>query len=399
MKNKGSKQSMRVVVLILLLNLSNAAFAQLSEGFDPFEAKSLIALCNSYTFLELYGSDSLIVPKEFRKVFTSEVMGMDNVFQVYEIDSLGVINFRGSTNKTSSWIENFHSAMIPSKGIIKIDSVNVNYNFATSKNSAVHSGYALAIVLLGPQLIEQINKLNAKGINNILLTGHSQGGALAHLSRAYLENLSDDEQLAQNVFKTYAFANPMCGNKEFAEEYKLRYSDSNMSYSVINPEDGVPKLPLNYKEERDAHGKLVYTSWVNLFTRGEVPKLKNLIIPVFEPLLTTHVNQSNKAIERIVSEFYVSIEMPAYLKDINYFQTGTIQYLEPFSIPGVKTDTKKMTRKEKAKMRKDKKRNDNNKEISLSQHRPYNYYVAVLKKYFSEEYKELDLLYLPEEIE
>jgi len=414
---------MRIVIFLLLLNLSNSTFAQLSEGFDPTEAKSLIALCNSYTFLELFGSDSLIVPKEYRKVFTSKEIGMNNIFQVYESDSLGVINFRGSTNKTSSWIVNFYSAMIPGKGVIKIDSVNVSYRFATSTNAAVHSGYALTIVLLAPLIIEQIDKLNAKGIYNILLTGHSQGGALAHLSRAYLENLSDYGQFAENVYKTYAFANPMCGNKEFADEYKLRYSDTNMSYSIINPADLVPKLPMHYQEEKNGYGNvyykiidpaglvpklpmnyqeknaydnLSYKSRANLFTHGDFPKFKNLVIPTFESGLTTHVIQSNLVIERIISTFYVSIKMPAYVKDINYFQTGTIQHLEPFSIPEVQTDTNKMTKKEKAKKKKGKDRNDNNKKISLSQHRPYNYYIAFLKKYFSEEYKELDLLYLPE---
>jgi len=393
------KQPMRIAVFILLLTFSNSSFAQLSEGFEPYEAKLLIALCNSFTFLEVYGSDSLIVPKEYRKVFTSEVMGMDNVFQVYEGDSVGVINFRGSTSKISSWVENFYSAMIPGKGVIKIDSVNVPYMFAADTNAAVHSGYALTVVLLAPVIIEQINKLNAKGIYNVLLTGHSQGGALAHLSRAYLENLSDDGQFARNVYKTYAFANPMCGNKEFADEYKHRYSDGNMSYSIINPADLMPKLPMNYQEEKKPYGKVFKKIWVNLITQGDAPKLKNLIISVFKPFLAKYIIHSNRFIETIVSNFYVSIEMPAYVGDINYFQTGTIHYLEPFSIPEVQTDSHKMTKKEKAKMIEDKDENDNDKESSLSQHKPYNYYVAILKKYFSEEYKELDLLYLPENLE
>ncbi len=389
---------MRIVIFILLLNFCSSNFAQFSEGFEPNEAKLLIALCNSYTFLDLYGSDSLIVPKEYQKVFTSEVIGMDNIFQVYECDSLGVINFRGSTTNTSSWLENVYSAMIPGKGVIKIDSANVPYKFAADTNAAVHSGYALTVVLLAPVIMEQINRLNAKGIYNIMLTGHSQGGALAHLGRAYLENLSDDEQFAQNIYKTYSFANPMCGNKEFADEYKHRYGDDNMSYSIINPADLVTKLPMNYQEEKNAYGNLFYKSWTDLITKGDVPKFKNFIIPVFEPFITSYINHSNQVIERIVSRHYVSIEMPAYVRDINYFHTGTIHYLEPFPIPEVQSDTNKMIRKEKTKIKKDKDRNDNNKKASFFQHKPYNYYTAILKKHFPEEYKELDLLYLPENL-
>ena len=98
-------------------------------------------------------------------------------------------------------------------------------------------------------MVDQINKLNDKGVYDIIITGHSQGGALAHLTRAYLENLPEEEISSKNIFKTYSFANPMCGNEEFAREYKVRYSDSNMSYSVINPADMVPQMPMHYQEE------------------------------------------------------------------------------------------------------------------------------------------------------
>ena len=383
---------MRIISLILLLSFCKATFAQLREGFDPGEAKSLIAVCNSYTFLKFYGADSLIVPKEYERVFTSELIGMDNIFQVYEIDSLGVINFRGSTSKTSSWIENIYSAMIPGTDTINIDSTNVPYKFAADTNAAVHSGYALTVVLLAPLIIEQISELNAKGIYNILITGHSQGGALAHLTHAYLENLPDEKQLAQNIYKTYAFANPMCGNKEFADEYKLRYGDSNMSYSIINPDDMVPKLPLNFKEAKNTYGNFFYKSWADLITKGNIPKFKNLILPVFKPLITTYVNHSNELIEKIVSKHYVSIDMPAYVRDINYFHVGTVHYIDPFPVPEFQPDTEKMTRKEK-------RRNGKKKKASFFQHKPYNYYTGVLKKYFPEEYNELDLIYLPENLE
>jgi len=388
---------MRIFVLILILNFASSTFAQLSEGFDPREAKSLIALCNSYTFIELYSSDSSIIPEGYQKVFTSEEMSMDNIFQVYEGDNIGVINFRGSTKETISWVENFYSAMIPAKGIIKIDSIDVPYKFATDTNAAVHAGYALTVVILAPVIIEQINKLNAKGIYNILLIGHSQGGALAQLSCAYLENLTDKKQFANNVYKTYAFANPMCGNKEFADEYNIRYSDRNMNYSIINPEDLVPKLPLNYQETKNAFGNLFYKSWANLITTGDVPKLKNLIVPIFEPLLTKYINKSNQAIEKMVSKLYISIDMPAYVKDINYFQIGKIQYLEPFSVPEVKTDS--LSLNVNATVENDNTSDENNKKMTFFQHKPYNYYVAIFKEYFPEEYNELDLHYMTEDIE
>jgi hypothetical protein len=379
---------MKIGLIILLLTLSINSSAWLREGFDPDEAKSLIAVCNSYTFLDLYGSDTLIIPKYYRKVFTSDVIGLDNVFQVYEGDNVGVINFRGSTSKFSSWVENFHSAMIPGEGVIKIDDLDTPYKFTADMTAAVHSGYALTVMLFAPILVEQINMLNSKGIYNILITGHSQGGAIAHLCRAYLGNVSKGEVSDRNVYKTYAFANPMCGNEEFAKEYQVRYCDINMSYSIINPADLVPKMPMHFQKEKNANGSVLYKSWADGIDRTDIRKIKALAVRILEPVLTSYVNLSNQLIEKIVSSTYISIEMPGYVRDINYFQIGEIQQLEPFLNPKAKINTLEITTKQRAKLKK----------ASFSQHKPYQYYVAILKKHFSQDYKELDLLYLPVKI-
>lgn len=383
---------MKTVFLLLIVGISNISFAQLREGFDPDEAKSLIAICNSYTFLEQYGSDTLIVPKEYRKVFTSEVIGLDNMFQVYESDTVGVINFRGSTTESSSWVENIYSAMIPGEGVIKIDNKKYHYKFASDTAAAVHSGYALAVVLLSPVLIEQINNLNTKGIYHILITGHSQGGALAHLSRAYLENLSEGEISSENIFKTYAFANPMCGNEEFANEYEVKYSEINMSYSIINPADLVPKMPMHYQEDGKFFGTLRFESWAYGIESIDARNIKESVLHIFEPVLKGYINSSNQLIEKLIATSYVSIDMPKYVEKINYFQTGAIRKLEPFSNPMIPIDTTNMTKKEIAKLKQDEDGNYYNKKASFFQHKPYNYYVAFLKEYFSKDYRELGLL-------
>ncbi len=389
---------MRIVLVLIFLGFSNISFAQLREGFDPDEAKSLIAICNSYTFLDLYGSDSLIIPKDYRKVFTSEVIGLDNLFQVYENDKIGIINLRGSTNKTSSWVENFYSAMIPAKGIIKIDNQECTYKFANDTAAAVHSGYALAVVLLGPVIIEQINALNSKGIYNILITGHSQGGSLAHMVRSYLENLPEGEISSMNIFKTYAFANPMCGNEEFALEYNISFSEINMSYSILNPADLVPKMPMHFQDEGKNISNLYFKSWIYGLENLNAKEILRLVFKKTEPILQNYINSSNQLIEKFISSAYISIDLTNYVTDINYFQTGAIRELEPFPNPKIPVDTLNMTKKEIAKLKKDENGNYYDKKSSFFQHKPYNYYVAILKEYFSRDYRELDYLYLPENI-
>ncbi len=366
---KSFKIATIICVCIILSGIYHASYAQLREGFDPGEAKSLIAICNSYSFLELYGSDTLIIPENFRKVYTSEVIGLDNTFQVYESNNIGVIHFRGSTSETSSWVENMYSAMIPGEGVIKINNKDCPYKFASDTSAAVHAGYALAVVLLSPVLIQQIDSLNSKGIFHILITGHSQGGAQALLSRAYLENLRNGEISSRNVFKTYAFANPMCGNREFAREYEMNYSEINMSYCIINPHDLVPKMPMHYQEDGKFFGTVRFKNWAYGIERIDPRTIKQYIAHLFEPVLKEYINSSNRLIESLVSSSNLSIEMQEYVDDINYYQIGAIRKLEPFSNPD---------------------------ETSFSQHKPYNYYVAILKEYFSKEYRELNLMYLPE---
>ncbi len=388
-------KQMRTILLIFILSISLNSYSQLREGFDADEARSLIALCNSYTFIKVFGSDTSIIPKDYHKVYTSEVIGLDNMFQVYEKGNIGVINFRGSTTRASSWVANVYSAMIANEGVIKIDNIDRPYKFANDTSAAVHSGYALAVVLLSPTLIEQIHKLNSKGIYNIIITGHSQGGALANLSRAYFENLPEDKISSKNIFKTYAFANPMCGNENFAKEYSTRYCENNMSYSIINPADLVPKMPMHYQEEGDLFSTTRLKNWAFGLESVDASNLKDYTLKFLEPILKSYIKSSNKWIESLITASYVSIEMPKYLDDINYFQTGSIRKLQPFPNPKIPVDTTGMTVKEIAKLTKAEDGTFYDEETLLFQHKPYHYYIAILKEYFSKDYKELELMYLP----
>lgn len=390
---------MKVLLFGLLFLLSSTTFAQLREGFDPDEVKDLIAMCNSYTFQNLYGSDAAIAPKNYKKTFTSPVIGMDNKFQVYTKDEVAVISFRGSTNQIASWIENMYSAMIPAEGVILLDQVEKPYCFAKDTAAAVHAGYALAVVLLSPTILNQIKELNQQGIYNILITGHSQGGSLANMTRAYLENLPKGTLSSKNVYKTYAFANPMCGNKSFADEYHLRYCENNMSYSIINPADLVPFMPMHYQEEGNILSKDRLKAWFFGEESFDIRKIGlEMVIRKFEKSLKDYVNSSNRLIEKMVSASYGAVDMPDYIRDINYYQVGNIRELEPFLYPKIQLDTESLTEEQLSKLKPAEDGNYYQAEPSFYQHKPYNYYTAILKAYFSREYKNLKVKYLPENL-
>ena len=389
---------MRLRIVILLL-LSYGSKAQVREGFNPVELRACIALCNSYTFLDLYNSDQTIIPNGYQKIYTSPVIGFDNKFQVYVHQKTAYINFRGSTNRLSSWIENMYSAMIPSKGLIMLNGQQMSYTFAENDSAAVHSGYALAIVMMATAIQKQIQELQQKGIHHIILTGHSQGGALAHMCRAYLEHLPASTFQRAVFFKTYAFANPMIGNQSFTEEYDRKFSSNNRSYTIINPADVVPKMPIHYEGKGPLIRKEKLKKWILGQQPLDIRSLGlSLIIRKFEKNIKDYVLGSNRLLERLLSKTSLEIKMPPYVRDINYFHCGKIRKLEIFDYPKILLDPTTLTDKEKSKIKPDDAGNYYQAEPNFYQHKPYNYYVGVLKEYFSTAYKKLDKYYLPEHL-
>lgn len=385
---------MRVLLAIVFLFHSLSSFAQWEPGFDAKEATSTIAMCNSFNFIEQYGTSENIIPEHFNLHHTSDVLGMDNKFEVYENDHVGVINYRGSTDKMISWVENCYSAMIPAKGEIIIDKKVHDYAFASHENAAVHAGYGLTVVMLSEEIIEQIKALNKKGIYDIMITGHSQGGALASLTRAYLEHLPKGELSEKNSYKTYAYAQPMSGNKEFSEEYNTRFSDAGTSYSIINAEDPVPYMPFNYAEEKLVTKEKV-RGWLFGDTEFKAKKLgQDAFIRLFERGLTGYVKGSNTLINKILGLKFGKIEMPAFVADINYYPTGELKELPIFEYPKVAVDPSEASEEERKDLEQDANGKWYKKEAKFFQHKPYNYYVAVLKKWNVPAYNRLEERYL-----
>ncbi|PNQ72012.1 hypothetical protein C1T31_13675 [Hanstruepera neustonica] len=389
---------MRILLTALALMIINFHFAQLKPGFNTDEVTTTIALCNSYNFTEQYGSAEAIVPDNYQRSYTSDIIGMDNKFEVYNNGTTGVISFRGSTDKLISWVENFYSAMIPAKGSLKIEDKTYEYAFAKADSSAVHAGYALSVLLISEKLKEQINNLNDKGVSDFIITGHSQGGALATMTRAYLENLPESEFALKNNYKSYAYAQPMCGNKEFAQEYNQRFSEQGTSYSIINPKDPVPNLPFNYEEDK-LITKDKIKGWLFGEANFEPTKFgQDALIRLMEGGLTKHIKNSNRLISKIVSFQVGDVELPEFVSDINYFPTGEVKELPTFKYPKIQVNVTGMTEDELADYEQDEDGSWYKKEKKFFQHKPYNYYVYVLKEWDPEAYNNLEMTYLESDL-
>jgi hypothetical protein len=399
-----TKYLMKKVALILITALSSICTqAQLAPGFVKEEARDMIAICNSFTFIDLYNSDEDILPAGYKKIYTSGVFGMDNKFQIYEKGHVAIINIRGSTDKKISWLENIYSAMIPAKGVIKIAGENVPYAFAKDPAAAVHSGYALAIAYLSNDIIFHINNMNRGGIHNFIITGHSQGGSLANMLLAYLENLSKGEISKANVFKVYSFAAPMVGNKVFVDEYNRRFCEPKTSINIVNAADPVPTFPLNYKDENYLSDNLQSFlfdresfSFKKMATDGAVLLFEDKLVGLTQLLGRSASNEISKDLGQVV--------LPPYVKEINYHKIGNRMELPPVAYPKFLRDSTIL--KNDSLMAIYKRGSDGQfynqelyaKESTMWQHKPYNYYVAILKMYFPAQYASLRRKYLPESL-
>ena len=393
----------KVILLSLILVLSFSSVAQVKRELDKEEVRDMIAVCNSFTFIDLYNSDSEILPTGYQKKYTSGVFGMDNRYQIYQKDNIAVINLRGSTAKKMSWLENIHSAMIPAKGIMNVSGEDFIYQFAEDTAAAVHSGYALGIAFLSQDLLYHINVLNKEGIYDLIITGHSQGGALANMLRAYLENLPDGKISKENRFKTYAFAAPKTGNKAFVEEYNSRFCVNNSSYNFVNTDDPIPTFPLSYNETNYLSNNLKTL----LFNR-ESFSFKKMISEGFVLLLEENIASTVKKLtasaSKQISKELGPITMPAYLTDINYSTIGNRIEIGPVEYPRILKDSTIL--QNDSLMTLYKRAEDGhfiNQELYAKQswtyqHKPYNYYISILKQYFPEEYIVRKKKYLPENL-
>lgn len=383
---------MRILFIFFIISYTSV-FAQFQAGLNTGEVKDMVMICNSFTYLEEYGNDDKMIPAGYKKVYMSPVLGMDNKFQVFRKGKVGVVNFRGSTNKKISWMENCYSAMISSSGEIRIGDQKHTYKFSDNPEAHVHSGYVLALMYLKQDLIKQIKALNNQGVYHIIITGHSQGGSLAMMTRALLE--FESKVSTKNQFKVYTFAQPMVGNSAFISEYNKKYCDTDLSYSFINPGDAVPSMPMSFNDstywkqnfedliskDREFDAKEMVKDGASILFKRRIRKTS-----------TWFSSSVNKQIKKELGE----IEMPQPTGDINFAQVGNIIEIDPPAYPlvlkdsTVLQDTAFLARYPRDENGIFLNKNVYKKVTMMQHHKTYNYYTGVLKKYFPKEYEAIE---------
>jgi len=326
----------KLIILICLLVFQAPSYAQFSNGLNEIEAQNLMKLSYYPFFMDSCKTKMDNELPNYQIIKTVDSVAMDNAWSIIKTKNTGIITFRGTTVQQISWMENFYSAMIPAKGEATIPSgKTITYNFANDERAGVQSGWSLAILIMSPEIIEEIKKLNNEGIYHIYIAGHSQGGALALLFRAFLEHLPNDVLSEKNTYKTYAFAAPKPGNRFFAYEYNKIANKELTSFTFTNPYDWVPQLPFSVQSPNNitalnpfiAFESSKEGSFIKRIALHQIyNSMKKPIVKSQKSLNKNLGDRVSKLIKKDIGEF----TLPPYLLDAAYFPVGVNIVLEQY---------------------------------------------------------------------
>jgi hypothetical protein len=157
----------------------------------------------------------------------------EDVFDIKETDTQGffasnekqvIISVRGTTSR-KDWGNN-------------LEAHHVAYSFGPGH---VHEGFYKAFLSIKEKVSAYYDD---NGQNkNVIVTGHSLGGAVATLIAAYLK--ADKKT---NKIMLYTFGSPRVGDRVFADHFSK--ADSFPCFRIVNNNDIVPKVPLPYMDLR-----------------------------------------------------------------------------------------------------------------------------------------------------
>lgn len=322
-----------IIYSFILTILTTAIFAQskLQPGFDVKEHVALAALSR-------FGADfpdSLLggsKKNKFRLIYRSPEVGLKNQWSFFlRDDNTGIISIRGTVGNKESWLANFYAAMIPATGSLHLtDSTVFDYKLADDPKAAVHVGWTVSLGFMAAGILEKISEQYSKGVRDIYIYGHSQGGAIAFLATSYLKHLQQDGKLpADFTFKTYCSAGPKPGNMYYAYDYDF-ITRGGWGFNVINAADWVPETPYTVQRMQDMNeiNPLIHTK--------EGLKKQGFLARAAGGYFYGKLNRKPRKVQRMYNRMFGNTlynlavkktlkqyNKPEYAESANYMRAGT----------------------------------------------------------------------------
>ena len=258
-----------------------------ASGFNMQEAQDAIRFCMQLNGTGIGGMDPLPVASTWTLIYDSRqtdpskqesrflsdgssqpISGMgpfDNAWATWQDPSderINAIAIRGTVSSASSILDDVLATSVHANAPLPI-AVSGNASkqlpiFCVADNNAevagVHLGFTWGAAILlyheAKGVLRHLFTLPER--SQILLTGHSQGAAIATLLHAMLVHASTDavgsmpDALKQKGFtyKSYVFAQPKPGNWAFGHDFARVAGNLGMALCVNNSRDWVPQVPL-----------------------------------------------------------------------------------------------------------------------------------------------------------
>lgn len=250
-------------------------------GFDPAEARALLAICYDINC----NTTGVTPPPEppppvnlpappkpgtfgWELAYDpGRVVFADNYWQLWKNKNKPgqyALAFRGTTTNMDSIEEDIAAFLVPASLTIRYEGKPRTVRLAEDPLARVHVGFAsgLTVMLADPALNDNIlfqllYFAKVEGMTDLFIIGHSQGAALATLCHSFLHYQDAELYLNRLNLKSYVFAQPKPGNKHYAYDYERISSYSKGTYSpmgfrITSDQDWVPQAPLSLEVPHDA---------------------------------------------------------------------------------------------------------------------------------------------------
>jgi len=327
-------------LLVLIISIVPFAFSfsqPLQPGFNGKEYTDVLSL--NFQRFDSAGYDPKIkLPANYTNIYRSPDLGLRNRWNMwYRNDGeVAVISLRGTIAELPSWIENYYAAMVPATGQLQInDSTVFQYQLAADEKAHVHVGWLTGLAHLAPSITAQIKIAYQKGIHQFIIMGHSQGGALATLTRSYLFYLSQKGELPNDIiYKTYCSAAPKVGNLYYAYDFDF-ITRNGWGFTVLNAADWVPETLFSVQTTADFNP---LNPFVHINAQlNKQPLLARWFIKYKYNRMKNGVRHAQRRFERnlggmvfkFVKKTLPQMREPVYVHDNNYQRAGTPIVLQP----------------------------------------------------------------------
>ncbi len=324
------------LLLVWILGAVTGRAQSLQPGFDADEYIEMLGV--SAGQMHQPAAAKIPLSRQYHMVYRSSETGLKNRWDLWlnKDSTIMLISLRGTTADQESWLENFYAAMIPAAGELQLnDSTVFHYRFSDDPKAAVHAGWTIGIGSMMPGIMEKLKTYYAKGIRQLMIMGHSQGGALAYLLTSYLYYQVQAGLLPADIkIKTYCSAAPKPGNLYYA--YDFDYITRNgWALTVVNSADWVPETPFSLQTLCDFNP-------LNPFANVK-PQLAKL--PFFVKLYMNHaynrLDRTSSGAKRVfekylgntvykqVKKYLPQLKQPQYSYSMNYMRAGVPVVLKP----------------------------------------------------------------------